>query len=277
MRQTYQGWFQSVGHHWLGRRGMLHLCAISACCTWWGIMPLCQLSSFISPVPGCSDCNLCPWGDIACTCMCGQLHVLVCEPCCPSVSLCLGTPILRGCFWGECRHWTLCLIQSQPDRAAQGANYPLVLLQPQGVTGLWCLSQSSVPAIAALFLCTLLCRDTVCAVCANPFLEQWASFCLSLWLFLRLKLKITFLPKLHLALSAQKGIISQARTGSYIPIISFSASHEKWVPDICCSSTYEYLVHFLYAFLSYPRVVLVPRFARAFRKKKDAFRLEQWA
>lgn len=53
---------------------ILHLCAISVCCTWWGIMPLCHPSSLISTVPGCSDFNPCPWGDAACTCIFGQLQ-----------------------------------------------------------------------------------------------------------------------------------------------------------------------------------------------------------
>lgn len=183
-------------------------------------MPLCQLSSFISTVPGCSDFNLYPWGDVAYTCMYGQLH---CVEMWALFSICFEQPNPAWLPLGKCRHWSLSLIRSQPDRAAHEGNYPLVLLQHQWVTACAELTHGvlarAVSLQPLLFSSACCCGETVCVVCANPFLEQWASFCISLWLFLRLKLKITLLPKLHLALSAGKGRINQARTGSYIPVI----------------------------------------------------------
>lgn len=155
--------------------------------------------------------------------MYGQLHCVEMWALFPICISLLEQPNPAWLPLGECWHWSLCLIRSQPDRAAQEGNYPLVLLQHQWVTACAELTRGvlarAVSLQALLFSSARCCGGTVCAVRANPFLGQQTSFCLSLWLFLRLKLKITLLPKLHLAQSAGKGRISQASTSLYIPVI----------------------------------------------------------
>lgn len=106
---------------------------------------------------------------------------------------------------------------------------------PREPITLWCCSSTSewqacgelasgvlaraVSLQSLLFCSARCCAETLCVMSVLiHFFEQWASVCLSLWLFLRLKPKITLLSKLHLALSAQKGVISQASTGSYIAV-----------------------------------------------------------
>lgn len=126
---------------------------------------LCQLAQTLTCAP-----------DVVYSCMYGQLH---CVGKWALFSVCvssLSNPILRGCLWGECWHWSLCLIWSQPDRAAQEANYPLVLLQQQWVTA--CAELTAGVLARAVSLQSLLFSSARCcaeALCVLSMLIHFLS------------------------------------------------------------------------------------------------------